>query len=161
DPTPAPSSRPCRAPGPAAAARSRLLQRGGGPLPPAGAVSVPDAAGLPRPLAQATGRPQRQLRLPDLEGERVVGPYPGRREEADGDGVDLREVPQLPGPVEAARSPGADLRLLGLSSGVAGLGVRDLSAAVRDRDELSADAPRTDPDHDAPAGGAVAVRGDR
>ena len=46
--------------------------------------------------------------------------YPERREEADGDGVDLREVPQLPGAVEAARAAGAGLRLLGLPAAVAG-----------------------------------------
>ena len=38
----------------------------------AGAVPVPDAGGLPRPLAQAARRPHRQLRLPDLEEERLV-----------------------------------------------------------------------------------------
>ena len=127
----------------------------------AGAAPVPDAGGLPRPLAQAARRPQRQLRLPDLEDERLVHLHPERREEADGDGVDLREVPQLPGAVEAPRASGADLRLLGLSTAVAGRGVRDLPAAVRDRDELSPDARGTDPDDDAASGGAAAVRGDR
>ena len=65
-----------RHPAPAAPAGSRLLQRGGGPLPPGGAVPVPDAGGLPRPLAQAARRPHRQLRLPDLEDERLVRPTP-------------------------------------------------------------------------------------
>src|SRR5512135_1817837 len=49
-PTPAPSSRQRGHPAPVAPARSRLLQRGGGPLPPGGAVPVPDAGGLPRPF---------------------------------------------------------------------------------------------------------------
>ena len=75
-PAPAPSGRQRGRPAPAAPAGSRLLQRGGGPLPPGGAVPVPDAGGLPRPLAQAAGRPHRQLRLPDLEEERLVRPTP-------------------------------------------------------------------------------------
>ena len=116
---------------------------------------------LTRPLPQAPERPYGQSRLPDLEEERLVHPHPRRREEADGDGVDLREVPQLPGPVEPARSAGADLRLLGLPTAVAGCGVHRVPAAVRDRDELPADARRTDSDHDAASGGAIAVRGDR
>src|SRR5207302_9897884 len=120
-----------------------------------------DAGGLSRTLAQAVGRPQRQLRLPDLEAERLVDLHRDRRQEADGDGVDLREVLQLPGAVEAARPTGVDLCLLGLPAAVAGLGVRDLSAAVRDRDELSPDARGADSDHDAAPGGAAVVRGDR
>ena len=63
-------------PAPPVAARSRVLQRGGGPLPPTGAVPVPDAGGLPRPLPQAARRPHRQLRLPDLEEERLVRATP-------------------------------------------------------------------------------------
>ena len=46
-----------RCPAPAAAAGSRLLQRGGDPLPPGGALSVPDAGGLPRPLAHCAVAP--------------------------------------------------------------------------------------------------------
>ena len=86
--------------------------------------------------------------------------YPGRRQEADGHGVDLREVPQLSRAVEAARSAGVDLCLLGLPAAVARLGLPDLPAAVRDRDELSADARGPDPDDHPPAGRAVALRGD-
>ena len=126
------------------------------------AGAVPDAGGLPRSLAEAARWPHRQPRLPDLEEERLVPLHPDRGEDrADGDGADLREVPQLPGPVEAARAAGAGLRLLGLSAAVAGGGVRDLPAAVRDRVELPADARGADPDDDAAAGGAAAVRGDR
>src|SRR5262249_39290565 len=84
-----------------------------------------------------------------------------RREEADGDGVDLREVPQLPGPVEAAWPPGADLCVLGVSAALAGLGVRDVPAAVRDRVELPADARGADSDDDAEPGSAAVVRGHR
>jgi hypothetical protein len=43
---------------------------------------------------QAARRPQRQLPPPDVEEERLVYLHPGRREEADGDGVDLCQVPQ-------------------------------------------------------------------
>ena len=85
----------------------------------------------------------------------------GRREEADGDGVDLREVPQLPGAVEAPRASGVGLCLLGLSAAVAGRGVRDLPATVRDRDELSPVARGTDQDDQSPPDGEAAVRGDR
>src|SRR5512135_3621111 len=49
---------------------------------------------VPRPFAQATGRPHRQLRLPDLDEERLVALHLGRREEAHRNGVDLREVPR-------------------------------------------------------------------
>src|SRR5207249_3359080 len=129
--------------------------------PPGGAVSVPDAGGLSWPFAQATGWPQRQLRLPDVEDQRLVPLHPDRCDEAHRDGVDLREVPQLPGTVESARTPGADLRLLGLRAGVAGGGLRDLPAPLRDRDELSADARGADPDDDAPPGDSAVVRGDR
>src|SRR3982750_1330218 len=76
--------------------------------------------------------------------------------EADGDGVDLREVSQLARGAGSPRSSGADLRLLGLPAGVAGGGVRDLPAAIRDRDELPPDARGSDPDDDATAGGAPA-----
>src|SRR5262249_40651952 len=113
-PTPAPAGGPRRPPAPTAPVGSRLLQRGGDPLPPGGTVPVPDAGGLSRPLAQAAGRPQRQLRLPDLEDEWLVNLHPDRCQEADGNRVDLREVPQLPGAVEAARSADVDLCLLGL-----------------------------------------------
>src|SRR5690606_36491663 len=123
-----------------------------------GADPVPDAGGLPRPLPQAAWGPQRQLRLPDLEDQRLVPLHADRREEADRDGGDLREVPQLPGAVEAARPTGVDLRLLGLPAAVAGFGVRDLPAAVRDRVELPADARGPQPDDDAAAGGAAALR---
>ena len=64
-----------RAPARLAAPGSRLLQRGGGPLPPAGAAAVPDAGGLPRPLAQASRGPQRQ-QVFQLEEERLVRPTP-------------------------------------------------------------------------------------
>src|SRR5512143_1233276 len=136
-PTPAPSSRERRRPAPLAPAGSRVLQRGRSSLPAGGALSIPDAGGRPRPLAPAAWRSQRQLRLPDLEEERLVHLHAGRREEVHRDGVDLREVPQLSGSVEAAQSAGADLCLLGVSAVVAGFGVRDVSTAVRDRDELS------------------------
>src|SRR6266542_4336566 len=160
-PTPAPAGGARRRPAPAAPAGSRLLQRGRGPLPPGGAPSVPDAGGLPRPLAQAARRPHRQLCLPDVDEERLVDLHADRREEADGDGVDLREVPQLSGSVEAARASGVDLRLLGLPAAVAVFGLRDLPPAVRDRDELPPDARGADPDDDATAGGSAPVRGDR
>ena len=52
-PTPAPAGGLRRRPAPLAAAGSRLLQRGGDPLSPGGAVPVPDAGDLPGPLAQA------------------------------------------------------------------------------------------------------------
>ena len=123
-------------------------------------IPVPDAGGLSRPLAQATGRPQRQLRLPDLEEERLVDLYLGRCEEADRDGVDLREVPELPRREEVPRSPGVDLCLLGLSTLHAGLGVHDLPPAVRDRNELPSVARGTNSDHDAATGGAAALCGD-
>jgi len=106
-------------------------------------------------------RPDRPPRLPDLEAERLVGVHADRRQEADGDGVDLREMPQLPRSVEATRTPGVDLCLLGLRPALAGLGVHDVPVAVRDRDELSADARGPDPDDDAASGGAAAVRGER
>src|SRR3712207_9186105 len=70
-------------------------------------------------------------------------------------------MPQLSGAVEAARAPGVDLRLLGLRAGVAGGGLPGLSAPLRDRDELPADARGADPDDDAPPGGAAVVRRDR
>src|SRR5512142_2861461 len=95
------------------------------------------------------------------EEERLVRPHPQRHEETDGDGVNRREVPQLPGAVEAARAPGVDLRLRGLSAAVTGRDVRDLPAAVRDRDELSAVARGADQDDQSPSGGAAVVRGDR
>src|SRR5512135_3170236 len=144
-----------------AAAGPRLLQRGGGPLPRAGAAPIPDAGRLPWPLAQAARWPHRELCLPDLEDERLVYPHLGRREEADGDGVDLRQVPQLPWAVEAARPPGVDLCLLGLSAAVAGLGVHDVPAPVRDRDQLPSEARGADPDDESSSCGAAAVRGDR
>src|SRR5512135_2257146 len=56
-PTPAAAGRQRRYPAEFAAARPRLLQRGGGPLPPTGALPIPDAGGLPRPLSQAAGGP--------------------------------------------------------------------------------------------------------
>src|SRR5512135_2091440 len=59
-PTPAPSSRARRCPAPVAPAGSRVLQRGRSSLPAGGALSIPDAGGLPRPLAPAARRPQRQ-----------------------------------------------------------------------------------------------------
>src|SRR5512135_2178100 len=160
-PTPAPSGRPRGHPGPAAPAGSWVLQRGGGPLPPGGAGPVPDAGCLPRPVPQAAWRPDRQLRVPDLDDERLVHPYPDRCEETDRDGVDRREVPQLPGSVEAARAAGPDLRLLGLSAEVAGVGLRDVPAAVRDRVELPSDARGADPDLEPSSRGAAVVRGDR
>src|SRR5512135_967341 len=161
DPTPAEAGGAGRHPAPITPVGPRVLQRGGGPLPPAGAVPVPDAGGLPRPFAQAAGWPEWQLRLPDVEEERLVPVHTDRREEADGDGVDLREVPQLPGPVEAARPPGVDLCLLGVSAVVAGVGVRDIPAAVRDRVELPADARGADPNDDAESWPSAVVRGDR
>src|SRR5512135_2003744 len=160
-PTPAPSGRQRGHPGPAAPAGSWVLQRGGGPLPSSGAGPVPDAGCLPRPVPQAAWRPDRQLRVPDLDDERLVHPYPDRCEEADRDGVDLGEVPQLPGSVEAARAAGPDLRLLGLSAEIAGVGLRDLPAAVRDRVELPSDARGADPDLEPSSRGAAVVRGDR
>src|SRR5512135_572737 len=160
-PTPAAAGRQRRRPVAAAVARSRLLQRGGGALPPTGAVPVPDAGGLSRPLSQAPERPHRQLCLPDLEDERLVPLHPGRRQEADSDGVDLREVPQFPRGAEAARASGVDLRLLGLPTILAGCGVHDVPAAVRDRVELAPAARGADSDDDPPPGGTAAVRGDR
>src|SRR5512135_741657 len=65
-PTLAPPSGARRPPAPVAPAGSRLLQRGGDPLPPSGAVSIPDAGGLSRPLPQAAWWSDRQLRLPDV-----------------------------------------------------------------------------------------------
>ena len=53
------------------------------------------------------------------------------------------------------------LRLLGLPAAVAGRGVHEVPPAVRDRDELSADARGTDSDDEPSSCGAVAVRGDR
>src|SRR5512135_222979 len=106
-------------------------------------------------------RRHRQLRLPDLEDKRLV-PLPlGRREEAHRDGVDLCEVPPLPRGAEAPRTAGVDLCLLGLSTALAGCGVHDVPAAVRDRVELPPDARGTDSNDDAASGGAVVVRGDR
>ncbi|MBV8315097.1 MAG: transposase [Planctomycetaceae bacterium] len=109
----------------------------------------------------STRRPQRQLCLPDVDEKRLVYLHPGRSEGAAGGGVDLREVPELSRAVEAARASGVDLRLLGLSAAVAGRGVHDLPAAVRDRDELPSDARGADPDDDPPTGGAPVVRGNR
>ena len=56
-----------------AAAGSRLLQRGGGPLPPGGAAPVPDAGGLPRPLAQAA-RAAPAAATSSGPGRRAAGP---------------------------------------------------------------------------------------
>src|SRR5512144_134510 len=140
-------------------AGSRLLQRGRDPLPPSGALSVRHAGGLPWPLPEASQRSQRQLCLPDVEDQRMVHLHPDRRAEAHGHSVDLREVPQLPGAVEEARTPALDLRLLGSEAGLTGVGLRDLPAAVRDRDELSADARGPDPDDDAQPGSAAVVCG--
>ena len=63
----------CGHPAPAAPVGSRLLQRGGDPLPPGGAVSVPDAGGLPRPLSQAT-RAAPAAAMSSGPGRRAVGP---------------------------------------------------------------------------------------
>ena len=113
------------------------------------------------------GRSPKQLAAPPAAtssgpGRRAAGPstpWPTRR--AHGDGVDRREVPQLPGAVEPARASGTGLRLLGLPTVVAGRGVHDVPLAVRDRDELPPDARGSDPDDDAAAGSAAVVRGDR
>src|SRR5512135_536658 len=160
-PTPAPPGSRRGHPAPAAPAGPRVLQRGGDPLPPGGAVPVLDAGDLSRPVPQAAWRPDRQLRVPDLDDERLVHPYPDRCEEAHRDGVDLREVPQLPGSVEAARAAGPDLRLLGLAAEVAGVGLRDVPAAVRDRGELPSDARGATSDLEPSSRGAAVVRGDR
>ena len=95
DPRPAAPGGADRRPAAVAPGGSRVLQRGGGPLPPGGAGPVADAGGLPRPLAPAARWPDRQLRLPDLEDERFVDRHADRREAADRDGVALCAGPHL------------------------------------------------------------------
>ena len=53
---------------------------------------------------------------------------------------------QLPRGEETSRASGIDLRLLGLPAALAGVGVHDLPATVRDRVELSPAARGADPD---------------
>ena len=81
------------------------------------------------------------------------------RLEADRDGVDLRVVPQLPGPVEAARALGPGLRVLGCGWPVVRVGPGDLPDSIRDRVELPSDEPGAWPDDDPASGVAAAVRG--
>ena len=112
--TSAPEAGPLRrGQAPAPAAGPGLLQRGGDPLPPGGAVPVPDAGGHPRPQGRRPARPERDAGVRRDEAERLGRVHGHRRHEADGTGVDLRLVPQLPRAVEAARASGAGLCLLG------------------------------------------------
>ena len=70
----------------AVAVGPRLLQRGGHPLPAAGAAAVPHASCLPRPQGRSSQRPQRVERLQaGKEEERVVPPQPsedGKKDKA-------------------------------------------------------------------------------
>ncbi len=113
--TPAPAEAgPCgRGPAPAAAAGPRLLRRGGDPLPPGGPVPVPDAGAGPRPQGRRPRGAERDAALRPDGARRVARVHRHGRRQADGAGVDLRGLPRLPGPVEAARSAGAGLCLLG------------------------------------------------
>ena len=85
------------------------------PLPAGGPLPVPDAGGLPGPQ----GRPPQGARAAAASStwkRSGWGRYTltdARR--AQGDGVDLREVPQLSRGAGAARPAGAGVRLLGLS----------------------------------------------
>src|SRR5262249_2647830 len=104
---------------------------------------------------------ERNQRLLDLGEERLRHLHPARRPQAAGPGLDLCQVPLLPRPVAPAGQAAADLRLLGAEAAVVRLGARDVSPAVRHRDDLPAIASGADSDHDAGSGAAAVARGDR
>src|SRR5512135_167453 len=158
-PTPAAASGTGRGPAPPAAAGSRLLQRGRDPLPAGGAPPVPDASDLPGTQARRPARPQWDQCLPELEAERLGRVHPPRCAEADRQGLDLCQVPLLPRAMAATWNPKAGVCFLGPEATVVRLGASDVSVAVRDRDDLPADAPGADSDLDAQPGVATAVRG--
>src|SRR5512135_3086441 len=143
----------------APAAGPGLLQRGRDPLPPGGAIPVPDAGGPPGPQGRPPAGPERHPGLRAREAERLVRVHGDRWCETDGTGVNLRGLPQLPWEVEAARPPGAGLRLLGGDGSLLRVGAGDVPVAVRDREQLPADEPGAWPDVDAAAGAAAVVCG--
>src|SRR4029079_1362515 len=98
-------------------------------------------------------------RLQAVQDERLERVHRDRRDEADGPGLDLRQVPESPRRAGQTWSRAPDLCLLGDASPAIRLGQGGLPAAVRDRDELSADEPVPDPDDDGTVRGAVPVRG--
>ena len=89
-------------------------------------LPVPDAGGDPRPQGRRPAGPERDAGVRRDEAERLVRVHGHRRHEADGDGVDLRVLPQLPRAVEAARASGAGLRVLGRGRPVVHVGAGDV-----------------------------------
>src|SRR5512135_380824 len=141
------------------AAGPRVLQRGRDPLSPGGAAPIPDAGDLPGTQARRPAWPQRDQHLPDLEAERLERVHPPRGSGSHRDGLDRCQVPLLPGTVAAARPATAGICVLGPESAVDRLGASGVSVAVRDRDDVSADAPGADSDLDARSAVATVVRG--
>src|SRR5215470_3224909 len=158
---PAAPGRCPRHPLPLAALGPGILQRGGDPVSPGGAPSLPDAGDLPRPQARRSAGPQRDQRLLDLGAQRLWHLHPARCPEAAGPGRDLRQMPLLPRSMAPARQAATDLRLLGVGALVLRLDPADVSPAVRHRDDLPAVASGADSDHDPRSPAAAVVRGDR
>src|SRR5207249_2060907 len=105
--------------------------------------------------------PQRHAGLPLAQAEWLGALHPTERGGSEGDGVDLRALPELQGAVAAARPANVGLWLLGPEPVVVGVGGGDVPATLRDRDHLSAVAPGADSDlHTEPAA-SVVVCGDR
>ena len=120
-------------------------------------AAVPDAGDTagPRRGPPRGARRHADIRLPQ-EG-RLGRVHADVRRRHDGAGVDLRALSQLRRAVGAARQADPGVRLPGAAAVEHEVGARDVPEALRDRDELPADAPGQGADvYAEPAGEATA-----
>ncbi|MDB5312852.1 MAG: hypothetical protein JWO38_7054 [Gemmataceae bacterium] len=139
----------------------RVLHRERDPVPASRPGPVPDAGGDPRAEGGPPPRAEWDPGVPAPADQRVGPAHPDERGRPDGHGLDLREVPQLPGAMGEAGPEEVGVRVLGAEAVVICLGGGNLPPAVRDRVERPADAPGPDPDLHPAAGPPDAVRGGR